>query len=78
MRELNRPIPPAAAEARFDDARIESPCIRQCCIDEATGLCAGCCRTLNEICGWSGFDAADKLRVLAAIEARRIAKGQAR
>lgn len=72
MREVNRsPVLPQGVESRLDEVRVESPCIRQCCIDESTGLCVGCARTLQEICGWSRFDAADKLRVLAAIEARR-------
>lgn len=73
MRELNRsaadqgiaPILPSEA------MNIESPCVRQCCIDESTGLCVGCLRTLDEICGWSGFEANDKLRVLEAVDVRR-------
>ncbi len=29
-----------------------SPCISVCRIDEASGYCAGCYRTLAEIAGW--------------------------
>ena len=31
---------------------IESPCIKVCAVDGATGLCLGCGRTLKEIGGW--------------------------
>jgi hypothetical protein len=30
-----------------------SPCINVCRIDEATHLCVGCLRTLDEIAAWS-------------------------
>jgi uncharacterized protein len=30
-----------------------SPCINVCRIDDATGLCVGCLRTLEEIAAWS-------------------------
>ena len=35
------------------DARVPSPCINVCRIDEATRLCVGCLRTLDEIAAWS-------------------------
>lgn len=73
MRELNRPGTDQTVDlnAMNEPRNIESPCVRLCCIDEATGLCVGCARTLDEITGWSGFDAPDKLRVLAAVDMRR-------
>jgi hypothetical protein len=33
--------------------RVPSPCINVCRIDDATGLCVGCLRTLDEIAAWS-------------------------
>ena len=33
-----------------------SPCIGVCRMDEATGWCAGCLRTLEEIAVWSELD----------------------
>ena len=30
-------------------ARVQSPCVNVCRMDEHTGLCAGCLRTLDEI-----------------------------
>lgn len=34
--------------------RIDSPCVNVCDIDEASGLCVGCARTIDEIVGWLG------------------------
>ena len=31
---------------------IESPCNKVCVINETTGLCRGCYRTLDEIASW--------------------------
>jgi uncharacterized protein len=41
-------------------------------MDEASGWCAGCLRTLDEIAAWSRLDDGAKHRVLAALPARRI------
>jgi len=32
---------------------VPSPCINVCRIDEATGVCVGCLRSLDEIAAWS-------------------------
>jgi hypothetical protein len=37
---------------------------------EATGLCAGCYRTLDEIARWSRMGDADKLVIWQQVEAR--------
>ena len=39
---------------------VPSPCISVCRMDEATGLCQGCWRTLGEIAGWSAMDESAK------------------
>ena len=39
---------------------VPSPCTSVCKIDDATGLCAGCLRTLDEIAAWSALADADK------------------
>jgi predicted Fe-S protein YdhL (DUF1289 family) len=31
---------------------VPSPCVGYCRIDNGTGLCEGCARTLDEIAGW--------------------------
>ncbi|MDX5364239.1 MAG: DUF1289 domain-containing protein [Pseudazoarcus pumilus] len=78
MRELKHSGagPDIAPRLPEENLNIQSPCVRQCCIDEATGLCVGCLRTLDEICGWSGFEAGEKLRVLEAVNTRRTQRGQ--
>ena len=50
---------------------IPSPCIDVCCMDAASGLCAGCLRTADEIAGWAAAPDAQKLLILAAIAQRR-------
>jgi predicted Fe-S protein YdhL (DUF1289 family) len=42
-------------------------------MDEASGLCAGCLRTLDEIALWSVLDEEDKRAVWAALAQRRAA-----
>ncbi|TSE29802.1 DUF1289 domain-containing protein [Tepidimonas charontis] len=50
---------------------VPSPCVGVCRIDPATGWCAGCWRTLDEIAAWGGSDDATRLRIWAAVEARQ-------
>jgi predicted Fe-S protein YdhL (DUF1289 family) len=50
---------------------VPSPCVNVCRMDEATGLCAGCFRTLGEVAGWSGYTREEKLAVRARAEARK-------
>jgi hypothetical protein len=42
-------------------------------MDEGTGLCAGCLRTLDEIAMWSMLDDEDLRGVLEAVAQRRAA-----
>jgi len=37
----------------------------------ATGLCEGCCRTIDEIAAWSRMDDGEKRAVWVLIEERR-------
>jgi uncharacterized protein len=50
---------------------VPSPCISVCRIDESSGLCVGCLRTLDEIGVWSALDDEAKRGVWSAIAARR-------
>ena len=56
---------------RAPTAPVASPCISVCRMDEATGLCSGCLRTIDEIATWSVLDDASRRGVLDAIAARR-------
>jgi predicted Fe-S protein YdhL (DUF1289 family) len=40
-------------------------------MDEASGLCVGCARTLDEIAAWSVLDDDARRAILAALPARR-------
>lgn len=50
-----------------------SPCVRLCVIEPATGLCAGCGRTLAEIAAWGGMADAERRRIMAELPDRMAA-----
>lgn len=52
-------------------AAVASPCNSVCRIDERSGLCEGCYRTLDEIAAWSAMDDAQKRAVRDALRLRR-------
>jgi uncharacterized protein len=56
---------------RADKPRMLSPCIKVCTIEVATGLCAGCARTLAEIAAWSGLVEAERARIMRELPGRR-------
>ena len=53
-------------------AAVASPCIDVCRMDDATGWCIGCLRTLDEIAAWSALGDADKRAVCLALDERRL------
>ena len=55
---------------------IESPCINICEMDEASGWCRGCLRTLDEIAFWSVLDDDDKRAVKTELDQRRLQVAQ--
>jgi len=50
--------------------RVPSPCINVCRIDDATHLCVGCLRTLDEIAAWSTLTDSERREVWAHLAAR--------
>ncbi|HET9125195.1 MAG TPA: DUF1289 domain-containing protein [Solirubrobacteraceae bacterium] len=64
-----------SARGEADRRRVESPCVGVCVIDETSGLCEGCLRTLEEIARWGVSSAPERREVLAAVAARRAAMG---
>jgi len=52
-------------------APYPSPCVNVCRMNEATGLCEGCQRTLDEIACWSLLDDAEKSAVWDQLAQRR-------
>lgn len=47
-----------------NEVEIESPCVGVCTMDEATGYCLGCYRTIEEIQGWWDLDNTAKKSVI--------------
>ncbi|UCG72847.1 MAG: DUF1289 domain-containing protein [Chromatiales bacterium] len=48
-----------------------SPCTNVCVMNEQSGYCQGCWRTLEEIAGWGRFSDARKAAILQQLHTRR-------
>lgn len=48
----------------------ESPCVKICVIEPASGLCVGCHRTAREITAWPTLAQAERRAIMAALPAR--------
>jgi len=55
----------------MEEAAIESPCVRDCRVEQVTGYCVSCLRTLREISYWASYAPEERRRVMALLEARR-------
>ena len=51
--------------------RVPSPCVSVCRMDDASGLCVGCWRTLDEIAAWATLGDEAKRAVWQHIEQRQ-------
>lgn len=67
---MNNPSSPIEIVPRVT---ISSPCVNVCRID-ASGLCKGCARTLDEIARWTAESAAWRATIMAALPARHAAR----
>ena len=54
-------------------ATAASPCIGICRLDEGSGLCTGCYRTIQEIARWGSMGRDERARIFAALDGRRAA-----
>lgn len=50
---------------------VPTPCIKVCTIDDQTGFCKGCYRTLREVTLWPRMSDPQKQAVWDALEQRR-------
>jgi len=50
---------------------MESPCIRNCCLDDQD-ICLGCFRSLDNIIQWRGATEAQKREILRMSEIRKV------
>jgi predicted Fe-S protein YdhL (DUF1289 family) len=53
-------------------AGVASPCVNICRMDEGSGWCVGCLRTIDEIALWSQLPDEAKRAVCASLPARRV------
>ncbi len=52
-------------------SHASSPCTGVCTIDEASALCLGCGRTLDEILGWGALSEPQRLAAISELRVRR-------
>lgn len=50
---------------------VDSPCQKICTLDEETGYCKGCFRTVAEVAGWLTYTDEQKQEVLECLAQRR-------
>lgn len=53
-----------------EELTIASPCISVCAMDDVSGLCIGCYRTLDEIQGWWDLGNTQKKTIMEAVSQR--------
>ena len=56
---------------------IASPCNKVCVMNEATGLCRGCYRTLDEIARWGMMSDEERKDVIEKLAGRATRSGNA-
>jgi len=49
---------------------LETPCVNICLLDQETGTCIGCGRTIAEIAQWAAMSDAERRAIVAALPAR--------
>ena len=52
-------------------APIRTPCVQVCVMDQQSGLCLGCYRTIAEVAGWIRLTDAERAAVMADLPSRR-------
>lgn len=55
----------------LNQEEVQSPCIGVCSMDDATGYCLGCYRTLDEIKAWWDMHPKDQKQLLITLEGRQ-------
>ncbi len=64
----------AAFDLATHEGSLPSPCINICRMDQASGLCHGCLRNIDEIMAWSRADEDYKRAVWHQIKQRKTSK----
>lgn len=63
--------PEAGRGAGAGTVGVPSPCISVCRVDAATGWCAGCYRSIDEIAAWASLGDREKLAIWRELALRR-------
>ncbi len=50
---------------------VVSPCVGVCAMNEDTGFCLGCYRTIDEIQGWWDMSASKRNQVMLELDGRQ-------
>lgn len=50
-----------------------TPCVAVCAIDQESGFCMGCYRTMTEIARWGGMTEAERRAMQPVLDGRRAA-----
>jgi predicted Fe-S protein YdhL (DUF1289 family) len=61
---------PLYLELKMSKTEVQSPCIGVCSMDDLTGFCQGCFRTMTEIQDWWDLDNAAKQVIVDQVAAR--------
>lgn len=56
--------------SKSNPTQIESPCVRNCCLNEHD-ICVGCYRSLDEILRWSKVSEDERSRILKNTDRRK-------
>ncbi len=51
---------------------VKSPCISVCAMDDISGLCQGCYRTVEEITAWWDMSVDEQKKLLTVLEEREL------
>ena len=49
---------------------METPCEKICIVDQASGLCRGCGRSLDEIASWTAYSDGERARIMDELPGR--------
>ena len=51
---------------------VNSPCVGICSVDDLSGLCVGCFRTMDEISQWWDMNDAERNKVMSQLADRQM------
>lgn len=61
----------SVCDSTISETAMESPCVKICVIDQASGLCTGCLRTRGEIAVWSSITSAERRKIMSELPKRQ-------